>query len=80
MRVTAFYPNSEQMANDAKGWAGERSDRYYIRTTLRCNHVAHEKRKAIVLVQGEKVMQNLITCKTCHQHTPNYVELKNQKK
>lgn len=68
MRVTAYFTNSAEMSARAEIWAYERSDRWYIRTTMRCDHVHHEKRKAIVLIEGEKVIQKLITCKMCNKY------------
>lgn len=68
MRVTAYFQNSTEMSAKAELWAFECSDRYFIRTTMRCDHLHHEKRKAIILIEGETVIQKLITCKTCQKH------------
>lgn len=65
MRPTAYFTNSEAMADHAKAWRQSGPYRWYLRTTLRCDHVHHEKRKAIVLVERERLVQKLITCKTC---------------
>ncbi len=78
MRVTAYFENSQEMADNAKLWSKERSDRWFIRTTFRCDHIAHEKRKSILLIEGERTVQKLITCKTCHKHAGNNVKLLNE--
>lgn len=56
------------MAQHAKEWCSSSPYRWYLRTTLRCDHVHHEKRKAIVLVEREKVERKLITCSVCNRH------------
>lgn len=73
MRVTVYFENSQEMADLAKEWAKEMSSRWFIRTTMRCDHVHHEKRKAIILVEGEQVIQKLVTCKTCSKYSGNSV-------
>lgn len=77
MRATAYFQNSQEMADAAKAWAKERSDRWFVRTNFRCDHIHHEKRKSILLIEGEQVIQKLTTCKTCHKHAGNNVKLKN---
>ncbi len=78
MRVTAYFQNSQEMADKAKAWKRERSDRWFIRTTFTCDHVQHERRKSIALVEGETIVQKLITCKTCQKHAGNFVQLLNE--
>lgn len=70
MRPTAYFSNSSDMAECAKIWKKERTNRWYIRTTLQCDHVPHEKRKAIVLIEADRVIQQLITCKSCCNRVP----------
>ncbi len=68
MRVTAYFDKGIDMSAKAERWAFERSDRWFVRTTMRCDHIHHEKRKAILLVEGEQVVQKLITCKICKKY------------
>ncbi len=78
MRVTTCFDKGVDMSAKAEIWAYERSDRWFVRTTFRCDHVQHKKRNAILLIEGEQVIQKLITCKTCHKHTgKNNVQLLN---
>lgn len=60
------------MARHAVNWKIQDPYRWYLRTTLRCDHVHHEKRKAIVLIERERVVQKLITCSSCckREHSP----------
>jgi len=77
MKATKYFRNSEDMANHAKGWCGKQSYRWFLRTNLRCDHVHHEKRKSIVLIERETVIQKLITCKVCNKHG-NSLEIENE--
>ncbi len=79
MRVTTYFDKGVDMSAKAEIWAFERSDRWFVRTTFRCNHIHHEKRNAILLIEGEQVIQKLITCKTCFKYSgKNNVELLNE--
>lgn len=66
MKATKYFRNSTDMADFAKEFCKEHRDHWFIRTTLRCDHVINEKRKAIVLVNNETIVQRLITCRTCN--------------
>lgn len=68
MRATKYFRMSENIANNAKDWCNALPYRWFLRTTLRCDHVHHEKRKVIVLVEQETLIRKLITCKVCNQH------------
>lgn len=56
------------MAVFAKVFCDEHKDHWMLRTTLRCDHIINENRKAIVLVSNETIIQRLITCRTCNVH------------
>jgi hypothetical protein len=71
MRPTAYFSNASDMAKHAISWRDSNAYRWYLRTTLRCDHVHHEKRKAIVLIERERVVQKLITCKSCCKREPS---------
>jgi len=76
MRATKYFRNSTDMAVFAKSFCNEHKDRWMIRTTLRCDHVINENRKAIVLINNETIVQRLITCRTCNVHGNAIVEPK----
>ena len=68
MRATKYFRNSTDMAVFAKVFCDEHKDHWMLRTTLRCDHIINENRKAIVLVNNETIIQRLITCRTCNVH------------
>lgn len=65
MRPTMYFNNAVEMAAFAKEFAKEQPN-WFLRTTLTCNHLPFEKRKAIVLISKEKLVRSLIVCKTCN--------------
>lgn len=66
MRATKYFRNSTDMSAFAKLFCDAHKDHWMIRTTLRCDHIINENRKAIVLVSNETIIQRLITCRTCN--------------
>lgn len=68
MRATKYFRNSADMAVFSQSFSNEHKDNWFIRTTLRCDHIINENRKAIVLVVNETIVQRLITCRTCNIH------------
>ncbi|MDC9722383.1 MAG: hypothetical protein PSN34_06375 [Urechidicola sp.] len=78
MRATKYFKNSTDMAIFAAHFTAKQKSNWYIRTTLRCDHVLNQRRKAIVLVTGETIRQRLITCKVCNTHG-NAVDVKRLK-
>ncbi len=68
MKATKYFKNATDMANFANQFKAEQSFNWYIRTTLQCDHLINEKRKAIVLVHNETIVQRLITCRVCNVH------------
>jgi hypothetical protein len=68
MRATKYFRKSEEMADHAKEWCSHSPYRWYLRTNLRCDHVHHEKRKSIVLIESDRLIRKLTTCKVCNQH------------
>lgn len=68
MRATKYFRNSTDMADFATVFCKEHKDHWMIRTTLRCDHIINERRKSIVLVSNETIIQRLITCRTCNVH------------
>lgn len=72
MRPTKYFRNSTDMTAFAQFFGNQHKDHWFIRTTLRCDHVINENRKAIVLVNNETIVQRLITCKVCNTHGNSY--------
>ncbi|QSS96603.1 hypothetical protein [Psychroflexus sp. ALD_RP9] len=68
MRATKYFRNATDMAQYAKEWAQKSPLHWYLRTNLRCDHVHHEKRKSIVLIERETLVRKLITCSVCNNH------------
>lgn len=66
MRATKYFRKSEEMANFAKEWCDTSPYRWSLRTTLRCDHVHHERRKSMILIEEETILQKLTTCRTCN--------------
>lgn len=74
MKATKYFRNSTDMASFAQAFVNKSQNRWFLRTTLRCDHVINERRKAIVLVENETIVQRLITCRICNVHG-NSIEL-----
>lgn len=68
MKATKYFKNSTDMALFAESFKAKQKDNWYLRTSLRCDHVLNENRKAIVLVNNETLVQRLIACKVCNIH------------
>lgn len=72
MRATKYFKNSTDMTAYAEFFCNTHKDRWMIRTTLRCDHVLNENRKAIILANNETMVQRLIVCKVCNKHGNSY--------
>lgn len=68
MLATKYFKNSTNMVNFAKEFKQQEQFNWYLRTTLRCDHLINEKRKSIVLVNNETIIQRLISCRVCNTH------------
>lgn len=68
MKATKYFRTKEAMTEFAKNFKTLHPLNWYIRTTLECDHAVIQKRKAIVFVADEKVVQRIILCKICNQH------------
>lgn len=77
MRATKYFRNATDMVAFAQNFCNEQKHRWFVRTTLRCDHLINEKRQAIVLVENETIVQRLIVCKKCNTHG-NSQELHNR--
>lgn len=65
MRPTIYFARKSEMTDFAKEFAKSHPENWYLRTTLECDHKVNEKRKAAILISGEKLVQRLIVCGTC---------------
>lgn len=72
MRPTKYFKNATEMTAFAKDFASVQPN-WYLRTTLQCDHVLNEKRKAIVLISKESLVRSLIVCSTCNRNQENNV-------
>lgn len=74
MRATKYFRTKEQMTQFAREFKALHPLNWYIRTTLECDHAVISKRKAIVLISDEKVIQRIIYCPICTKHGNAIVE------
>lgn len=74
MKPTKFFRSKAEMTAFAKQFA-EKVNCWYLRTTLHCNHDVIGKRKAIILVEKETIVQRLIQCNTCKQDVVNNLKI-----
>lgn len=68
MKATRYFRTAAKLTAFATAFAAEHPDHWYLRTTLRCDHVINENRSAIVLVNNETIVQRIIMCRTCNVH------------
>lgn len=80
MRATKYFRTKEAMTQFAHEFKAQHPLNWYIRTTLECDHAVIQKRKAVVLISDEKVIQRLIYCKICNKHGNSIVEPETESK
>ena len=80
MRATKYFRTKEAMTQFAREFKALHPLNWYIRTTLECDHAVIQKRKAIVLVSDEKVIQRIIYCPICHKDGNSIVEPETESK
>jgi hypothetical protein len=68
MRATKYFKTKAEMTLFAEQFKAKQKNNWYLRTTLRCDHVLNENRNAIVLINNETIQQRLIECKICNTH------------
>ena len=68
MRATKYFRTKEAMTQFAREFKAQHPLNWYIRTTLECDHAVIHKRKALVLISKETVIQRVIYCPICHKH------------
>lgn len=67
MRATKYFRTKEAMTQFAREFKAQHPLNWYIRTTLECDHAVIQKRKALVLISKETVIQRVIYCPICHK-------------
>lgn len=65
MRPTKYFSTKSEISDFAKAFRALHPQNWFLRTTLECDHRVNERRKGIVLISDEKVVQRLIVCGTC---------------
>ena len=80
MKPTKYFATKSELTDFAKTFRTFHPLNWYIRTTLECDHAVIQKRKAIVLVSDEKVIQRIIYCPICHKHGNSIVEPETESK
>ncbi len=73
MKPTQYFRSKEELTAFAKSFAKSHPQNWFVRTTLECNHKVNERRKSVILISGERIVQRLIICNTCKSFN---VELK----
>ena len=68
MRATKYFRTKEAMTQFAREFKAQHPLNWYIRTTLECDHAVIHKRKALVLISKETVIQRVIYCPICHKY------------
>ncbi len=65
MLATKYFRTKAEITAFAKAFSALHPLNWFVRTTLECDHRVNERRKAIVLISDEKVVQRIIVCNTC---------------
>lgn len=79
MLATKYFRTKEQMTTFARNFKALHPLNWYLKTTLECDHAIIQKRKALVLVSNETVIQRVIYCPICNEHGNAIVELNTNK-
>lgn len=74
MKATKYFRTKEAMTTFARNFKALHPLNWYLKTTLECDHAVIQKRKALVLISDEKVVQRVICCRICNQHGNAIVE------
>ena len=80
MRATKYFRTKEAMTQFARNFKAIHPLNWYLRTTLECDHAIINKRKALVLVNDEKIVQRVIYCPICHKDGNSIVEPETESK
>lgn len=76
MKATKYFRTKEAMTQFARNFKAMHPLNWYLKTTLECDHAIINKRKALVLVSDEKIVQRVIYCPICNEHGNAIVEPK----
>ena len=80
MRATKYFRTKEAMTTFAREFKALHPLNWYLKTTLECDHAVIQKRKALVLISKETVIQRVIYCPICHTHGNAIVEPETESK
>lgn len=65
MKPTRYFATKSELSDFAKAFRVLHPQNWYLRTTLECGHRVNERRKSIILISDEKIVQRLVICNTC---------------
>jgi hypothetical protein len=65
MKPTKYFSTKSALTDFAKTFAKSHPQNWFLRTTLECAHKVNERRKSIILISDEKIVQRLTICGTC---------------
>lgn len=77
MKATKYFRTKQAMSNFAKEFRKMHPLNWYVKTTLECDHAIIQRRKALLLVSDESIIQRVILCPICNEHG-NAVEVKSK--
>ena len=75
MKATKYFRTKEAMSNFARDFKKTHPLNWYVKTTLECDHAIIQRRKALMLISDETIVQRVIYCPICNQHG-NSIEVK----
>ena len=65
MKPTQYVAKKLELTHFAEMFRASHPKNWYLRTTLECDHRVNERRKSVVLISGETIVQRIIICGTC---------------
>jgi hypothetical protein len=65
MIPTKYFSTKSELTDFAKAFRAMHPLNWFLRTTLECDHKVNERRKSIILIADEKIVQRLTICGTC---------------
>jgi hypothetical protein len=68
MKATKYFRTKEAMTQFAKNFRTLHPLNWYLKSTLECDHAVIQKRKALILVNNETIVQRVIYCPICNKH------------
>ncbi|MBU2923036.1 hypothetical protein KO504_16930 [Winogradskyella psychrotolerans] len=68
MKPTNYYHSKAALTKAAQLHSAISSKHWFIRTKLPCNHDVFANKKAVLLLEGNTLVQRLVQCNTCNQY------------